>query len=108
MQRALEKLNKENLLINWPELRMGIGINSGEVVVGNIGSENRKKYGAVGSPINVAFRVESLAGAGETLLTPSVYGETSASLELGGIKEAQLKGVDKPITLHRVVALRDG
>ena len=107
MQKALEELNKENLLLNWPELRMGIGVNSGEVVVGNLGSEKRKKYGAVGSPINVAFRVEGLAGAGETLLTPSVYGETSSSLELGGIIEAQLKGFDKPIILYRVVALRD-
>lgn len=107
MQKALEGVNEENILFNWPELRMGIGINTGEVVVGNLGSEKRKKYGAVGSPINVAFRVQGHAGAGEILLTPSVYEETSESLELAGMREAQLKGFDKLITLHRVAALLD-
>ena len=57
MQGAMKSLNEDNIKLGLPELSMGIGINCGELVVGNIGSNRRKKYGAVGSPINVAFRV---------------------------------------------------
>lgn len=103
MQKSLKELNKEYSLLNLPELRMGIGINTGEVVVGNIGSEKRKKYGAVGSPINVAFRVESLTGEGEVLVTPSVCNQTDC-LELGEVRETTLKGFDKPIALCRVIS----
>ncbi len=106
MQEALKKLNMENSLVNLPELRMGIGINSGEVVVGNLGSEKRKKYGAVGSPINMAFRVESFAGADEILLAPSVYDQRLDCLELGQIIEAKLKGFDKPVCLRKVKGVK--
>jgi adenylate cyclase len=105
MQAALQELNRENKKNSWPELRMGIGINSGQLVVGNIGSEKRKKYGAVGTPINVAFRVEALAAAGEVLLTPSVYEQPAEYLELGSIRQAKIKGFDEPITLRPVISM---
>lgn len=106
MQEALEELNADNALNGWPELRMGIGINSGQLVVGNIGSQKRKKYGAVGTPINVAFRVESLAVAGEVLATPSVYERPVEDLELGSIRQAKIKGFDQPITLRPVISMK--
>ena len=105
MQAALQELNRENKKNGWPELRMGIGINSGQLVVGNIGSEKRKKYGAVGTPINVAFRVEALAAAGEVLLTPSVYEQPVECLDLGSIRQAKIKGFDEPITLRPVISM---
>lgn len=103
MQKCLNDLNAENNLFNLPELRMGIGINTGDVVVGNIGSDKRKKYGAVGSPINIAFRVESLTGEGEVLVTPAVYNQIDC-LKLGEVRETTLKGFDKPIALRRVIS----
>jgi class 3 adenylate cyclase len=57
-----------------PRLEMGIGINCGKLVVGNIGSEKRKKYGAVGRPINVAFRLEEKARPGEIVISQSRSG----------------------------------
>ncbi|MGO8880912.1 MAG: adenylate/guanylate cyclase domain-containing protein [Desulfomonilaceae bacterium] len=106
MQEALQELNAENALNGWPELRMGIGINSGQLVVGNIGSEKRKKYGAVGTPINVAFRVESLASSGEVLVTPPVYEQALEYLELGSMRQAKIKGFDNPITLCSVISMK--
>ena len=85
---------------------MGIGINSGQLVVGNLGSEKRKKYGAVGTPINVAFRVESLAASGEVLVTPPVYEQALEYLELGSMRQAEIKGFDEPITLRQVISMK--
>jgi adenylate cyclase len=55
MQNALAEVNAEQRRLKLPELAMGIGINTGDVVVGNIGSERRASYGAVGTPINAAY-----------------------------------------------------
>ena len=54
MQRALVEINKEQRARGMAELHMGVGINTGEVIVGNIGSEKRTKYGAMGTAINMA------------------------------------------------------
>jgi adenylate cyclase len=105
MQAAMEGLNKENCRLGLPELTMGIGINSGELIVGNIGSEKRKKYGAVGSPINVAFRVESQAGGGETFVTQAVNERLIGEIEIASTREANLKGFAQPMTLYQVVGM---
>jgi len=102
MQEALTALNKEYVEIGLPQLRMGIGINTGELIVGNIGSEKRKKYGALGNPINVAFRVESHTNGGEILLTASVYRCIDDDLRICSTREVHLKGIDKPVTLYEV------
>jgi sigma-B regulation protein RsbU (phosphoserine phosphatase) len=107
MQRAMDELNSENIRLGLPELKMGIGINTGELIVGNIGSEKRKKYGAVGSPINVAFRVESQTSGGEVLLTKDVYDRLAADLNVSTTKEALLKGFEKPTKLYEVVGIVD-
>ncbi|HTY22105.1 MAG TPA: adenylate/guanylate cyclase domain-containing protein [Desulfomonilaceae bacterium] len=88
------------------DLTMGIGINSGPLVVGNIGSEKRKKYGAVGSPINVAFRVEKQTGEGEILITHEVYSRVAGVVEVVAVPDVELKGIDTPMTLYRVVELK--
>ncbi len=101
MQEALNAMNAENSLVNLPKLGMGIGINSGEVIVGNLGSEKRRKYGAVGSPINIAFRVQSFAGSGEVLVTPEVARHIDQSL-LGEERLTHLKGIEDPIFLRKI------
>ncbi len=103
MQEAMDALNAENLQCGLPSLRMGIGVNTGQLIVGNIGSEKRKKYGAVGSPINLAFRIEAETAGKEILVAPAVL----PYLDDGGVvvkasKEALLKGMDFPVTLYRV------
>ena len=65
MQNALNELNADIAKEGYPPLEMGIGINTGQVVVGNIGSEVRMKYGIVGSAVNVAARIESNTTGGE-------------------------------------------
>ena len=102
MQEAMEGLNRGNLRLGLPELQMGIGVNSGQLIVGNIGSEKRKKYGAVGSPINLAFRIQSEAGGGEVLVSPAVLDNIDGDFLVEGTKQCSLKGIEQPIILHSV------
>ena len=67
MQNALNLLNENQKQLNRPELGMGIGIHTGDVVVGNIGTETRMDYTAQGHGVNLAARLCSAAGGGEVL-----------------------------------------
>lgn len=73
MQRELRRVSQENLAEGLPEIGMGIGIHTGQVIVGNVGPEARAKYGIVGSPVNLAQRLESIAGKGEILVSAQTY-----------------------------------
>jgi class 3 adenylate cyclase len=105
MQEAMTSLNEENREMGLPKLEMGIGINCGELVVGNIGSERRKKYGAMGAPINLAYRVESRTGAGEVIVTANVRDRLGERLVIESTRKVNLKGVDGEKTLFLVSGL---
>ena len=95
-----------NLVGPFPSLSMGIAINSGSLVVGNLGSDKRKKYGAVGTPINVAFRIEKHAKADEILMTSVVYSEVAKIVEAAPMHDVELKGIGAPVTLYRIIGSR--
>jgi class 3 adenylate cyclase len=105
MQKAMEELNRGNVRLGLPELQMGIGMNSGQLIVGNIGSEKRKKYGAVGMPINLAFRIQAEAEGGEILVSPEVFHDLGEELLVEGTRQCSLKGIEAPVTLYRVEGL---
>lgn len=69
MQAALVEVNKWNSENGFPQLEMGIGINTGDVVVGNIGSDKKMKYGCMGSPVNITGRIESLTVGGQVYIS---------------------------------------
>lgn len=106
MQAALADFNAEQRRLHLPELTMGIGMNTGEVSIGNIGSEKRAKYGAVGSAINVAYRIESYTVGGQVLISPSLYDRVRSLVQVRGTLEVQLKGIDRPIMLYEITGLR--
>ncbi|MBI3458195.1 MAG: HAMP domain-containing protein [Candidatus Rokubacteria bacterium] len=105
MQLALGPFNAEQRRLGLPELAMGIGINTGQVIVGNIGSEQRTKYGAVGSAINTAYRIESYTIGGQILVSPDTYERVRPLVRVRGTVTAQFKGVEQPITLYDVSGL---
>jgi class 3 adenylate cyclase len=104
MQRGLADLNSPERRQGLPELAMGIGIHTGTVIVGNIGSERRPKYGAVGTAVNLAYRIESLTVGGQVLLSPTTYARVR-DVAVGETIEARLKGVSGTVTVYDVVAL---
>jgi adenylate cyclase len=107
MQRMMEAFNAENRAKNLPELKMGIGLNAGEVVVGNIGSETRAKYGIVGSAVNVTQRIQSEAEGGEVVISEPVYREAQDRLTIKKSFETQLKGIQGKVKLYVVEGLKD-
>ena len=102
----MESLNIENRTEGLPKLKMGIGVNSGEVVVGNIGSETRAKYGIVGSAVNITQRIQSQAEEGEVIVSDSVYCALPDHLIISNSFKTTLKGIQDAVTLHRVTGLK--
>jgi hypothetical protein len=102
MQQAMQKVNTQMLAWGLPELEMGIGINTGEVVVGNIGSEKRTKYGIVGNQVNLTYRIESYTTGGQILISGSTLAVAQTTVQIAGEKEVQPKGVKRPITIYEV------
>jgi adenylate cyclase len=102
MQLRLDATNAPNRLAGLPEVDMGIGIHTGEVVVGHIGSQQRTKYGVVGSAMNLTGRIESYTTGGQILISPTTYAETAALLTVSHQLTVAPKGMAAPITLYAV------
>ena len=100
MQNEMQSFNKKMKSKNLPELNMGIGINTGPVIVGNIGSKIRAKYGIVGSAVNITSRIQAKAKANEIVISESVYKQMKDSITIQRSFEAELKGVDSALNLY--------
>jgi adenylate cyclase len=100
MQNQMKSLNDGLRKESLPQLAMGIGLNAGEVVVGNIGSETRAKYGIVGSAVNITQRIQSISKGGEVIVSESVYHHVSDELTIKKSLSAQLKGVQGEVKLY--------
>lgn len=105
MQLALKKLNASNKRKGLPQLLMGIGINTGLAVVGNIGSKKRMQYSAIGSSVNLSSRIQDLSFGGQVLISEATYLETKSNLEVNGNLLIKAKGFDHPIHIYDIVGV---
>jgi sigma-B regulation protein RsbU (phosphoserine phosphatase) len=102
MQVAMDEINEINEKEGLPYLEMGIAVNTGEVVVGNIGSERRAKYGAVGSQVNFTGRMESYTVGGQVLISRSSYEPIAELVDVREIIKVHMKGMPHDVTLYDV------
>jgi adenylate cyclase len=102
MQLAMTSVNERNRRAGYPEITLGVGINTGEVVVGNIGSQKRIKYAVVGRAVNLTARIESYTVGGQIFISESTLGECGDILRVDSYMKVMPKGVKKPLTIHEV------
>ncbi len=107
MQSKMTDINKWNVERGYPPLEMGIGINTGEVIVGNIGSVKRTKYGVAGAAVNLCGRIESYTTGGQILIPPSTKDAIKTDLEI--VKEITVypKGAQNELLLSQVTGIGD-
>jgi adenylate cyclase len=105
MQLAMRDVNRRLVEKGAAELEMGIGIHSGRVIVGNIGSLRRTKYAAVGSNVNLAGRIESFTTGGQVLISENVREKITCSLRLDADFQVEPKGASSRLQLFEVGAI---
>ena len=105
MQSKMNDINKWNEDRGYPPLEMGIGINTGEVIVGNIGSEKRTKYGVAGPAVNLCGRIESYTIGGQILIPETTKDMISSELEIAKEMTVYPKGAKNEILLLQVTGI---
>ncbi len=108
MQRELSKLNEIFKKRGKAPISMGIGINTGEVVAGNMGSEKRMEYTVLGDNVNLASRLCGVCSGGQILISEATYFEVYESIEAKKLDPITVKGKSKPVTVYEVKGISAG
>lgn len=101
MQKKADELKDEWRRFGY-EFGMGIGINTGYMTVGNIGSDMHMDYTVIGNQVNVAARLESQAGPGQILVSQRTYSRVSDMVDAEEIGEVRVKGIHAPVTTYNI------
>ena len=104
MRTTLERLN-ETSNGEFPQIEMGVGVNTGTAVIGNVGSARRARYGAVGSEVNLAERIESYATAGQVLFSDATLQEAGDGIRVDGTMDVRPRGIERRVTVHDLAGI---
>ena len=102
IQEGLAELNWQRRAEGADPIAVGVGINSGKAVAGNMGSSNRLNYTVLGEEVNLASRLCDIAPAGEVYMSAATAGEVKRTLSVEPIGVRQLKGFSKDFHVFRV------
>jgi class 3 adenylate cyclase len=102
MQLAMDEVNDWNIKNRYPLMEMGIGLNSGETIVGNIGSTKSMKYNVIGNNVNLASRIESFSTGNQVLISENTYRLARAELRVAQTLEVSAKGLKEPIMVYQI------
>ena len=105
MQLAMDGVNARSRERGLPEVEMGIGIHTGDVIVGNIGSQRRMKYAAVGTHVNLTGRIESYTTGGQILISESTRQEVASLVGVSRQLHIEAKGVRQTLTVWEVTGI---
>lgn len=101
LQKAIRKENTGRVSVG-ASLKIGIGINSGEVIVGNIGSRQRMEYTVIGDTVNLASRLTHMAPPGEIIVSDSTHAMTAGVIRATKLEPVTVKGKSDPVQIYRV------
>lgn len=109
MQRCMPRVNRWNEEQGYPSIQMGVGIHTGEAIVGCIGSEARMKYDVIGRNMNLASRAEGFTKGGQILVTDETLAAASAKDDVHenaeGLLRVSPKGIKDKVYLHDIVGI---
>ena len=108
MRARLERLNETADGGVFPQVEMGVGVHTGVAVIGNVGSDRRARYGAVGSEINLAERIESYATAGQILVSDATLREAGDGIRVDATMDLHPRGIERRVTVHDLAGLEAG
>ncbi len=103
MQRAMPQVNLENRATGNAPMEMGVGIHSGDVVLGNIGTTARAKYGALGSAVSLTARVEACAAGGEVMISQTTLTAVGDLVETAASRAVVTSGAAAPLPVYLLV-----
>jgi adenylate cyclase len=105
MQTAMDDFNKENQGLGLPTLYMGIGINTGEVVAGKIGSDLHSEYTVIGEEVNLASRIEAYTLRGQILISQETYARVKDLVRVADPIHVSVKGRREPVPLYELLEI---
>ncbi len=106
MQTAMKHINEQNLSHGMASLYMGIGINTGDVVAGHLGSARHSEYTVIGDQVNLASRVEAHSLRGQILLSENTYQLARDYIETGQVNEVRVKGKKGLVRMFELLSTR--
>ncbi|MBD2772428.1 CHASE2 domain-containing protein [Iningainema tapete] len=102
MQLKMNSINIKLSNMNLSPLEMGIGLHTGEVLAGNIGSQRRAKYTVMGSNVNLAHQIESYTVGGQVLVSKDTFKDAGPILRVDGQMQVKLKEIRETITVYDI------
>lgn len=106
MRNALAGLNRKRQGEHLTPLEMGIAISAGEVIAGNIGSDKRMEYTVIGDAVNIASRLQAVAGSGKILATSNVIEKVIVDVDYVELSPIQVRGKSQPISAVEITGFR--
>ena len=105
MQQKIPNLNADFLKRGFPEVAMGIGIHTGDAIIGNIGSVKKTEYDVIGKNVNLASRIETYTIGGQILISKETREKLEGDLQIGKILDIMPKGTALETTIYEVLSL---
>jgi len=106
MQERIAQVSANLGSLGMMSIPMGIGISTGEVVVGIFGSTRKKEYTAIGSPVNIAARLEKIALEGQILISEDTFQEVYHEIEAEEIDIVNIRGIGRKMRIYNVLGVK--
>ena len=102
MQKRAKEIDNKLYKKNGLRLKIGIGISTGKVFSGILGSLRIKEFTSIGMPVNISARLQGLAKGGEILISDKTFQKLSNTIEVEALPSVTVKGINDPIIVYRV------